>query len=291
MRYRTYEIAGSQRVAVYSDGAWWALDDSDLTGLIRSGTYAKPPDLSASAKVDVASSKLLPPIPRPGKIICVGLNYLDHAAERRYDDIPDYPSFFARFTTSLVAAENPIIRPRCSEQLDYEGELLAVIGSVARNVSEAEALNHVAGYSIFNDGSLRDYQYRSKQWTPGKNFDATGAFGPDFVTADELPDGAVGLELEVLLNGKTVQRANTSDMIFPVARIVAAASEFMTLEPGDIIATGTPAGVGAARTPPLFMKHGDVVEVRIEGIGALVNPVRDQPVARADDTAIEEDVA
>lgn len=291
MRYRTYEYAGSQHVAVQSDGAWWTLGDRNLTDLIRFGEQANAPDLSASVKVDVASAKLLPPIPRPGKIICVGLNYLDHAKERHYDDVPDYPSFFARFATSLVGANNSIIRPSCSKQLDYEGELLAVIGSAARNVSESEALNHVAGYSIFNDGSLRDYQYRSKQWTPGKNFDATGAFGPDFVTADELPDGAAGLDLEVLLNGTTVQSANTSDMIFPVARLVATASEFMTLEPGDIIATGTPAGVGAARTPPLFMKHGDVVEVRIEGIGALVNPVRDQPVARPDERTIKEDVA
>lgn len=291
MRYRTYDIAGSERVAVLSGGAWWAIGVPDLAGLIASGEVGMAPDLSGALRVDPATSRLMPPIPRPGKIVCVGLNYVDHAKERRFTDLPDYPCFFARFATSLTAAGAPIVRPRCSEQLDFEGELVAVIGKTARNVAEESALDHVAGYSVFNDCSVRDYQYRANQWTPGKNFDGTGAFGPDFVTADELPKGAQGLGIEVLLNGRIVQRASTSDMIFPVARLIAMASEFMTLEPGDVIVTGTPAGVGIARTPPLFMKHGDTVEVRIEKIGTLINPVRD---ARPGDLASadpERDVA
>jgi 2-keto-4-pentenoate hydratase/2-oxohepta-3-ene-1,7-dioic acid hydratase in catechol pathway len=154
-----------------------------------------------------------------------------------------------------------------------------VIGKGGRHISEANALDHVAGYSIFNDGSIRNYQFLAPQWTPGKNFDGTGAFGPEFVTADELPAGAKGLLLEVFLNGEKMQSASTDDMVFPVTTLIAKASEFATLEPGDVIVTGTPAGVGFARKPPVFMKDGDTVEVRIERIGALSNPVRNETAA------------
>jgi 2-keto-4-pentenoate hydratase/2-oxohepta-3-ene-1,7-dioic acid hydratase in catechol pathway len=218
----------------------------------------------------------LPPVTRPGKIICVGLNYVDHAAESPYKDVPKYPAFFARFATSLIADGAPIIRPDCSHQLDYEGEIAAIIGKTARHVTEERALDHVAGYAIFNDASIRDYQFLAPQWTPGKNFDDTGAFGPEFVTADELPPGADGLALEVFLNGERMQSANTKDMVFSVAALVAKASEFTTLEPGDVIVTGTPAGVGFARKPPVFMKDGDTIEVHVERLGRLSNPVRNQ---------------
>lgn len=165
------------------------------------------------------------------------------------------------------------MRPLCSDKLDYEAELAIVIGKPGRNVREADALSHVFGYACFNDGSVRDYQRKSTQWTMGKNFDGTGPFGPDIVTADELPAGAAGLRIASRLNGQTMQNGNTRDMIFPVARTIALISEVMTLEPGDLIITGTPAGVGYARKPPVFLRPGDICEVEIEGIGILRNPV------------------
>jgi 2-keto-4-pentenoate hydratase/2-oxohepta-3-ene-1,7-dioic acid hydratase in catechol pathway len=212
------------------------------------------------------------PVPDPDKIVCIGLNYVDHAKEGGHP-IPEYPAVFLRTKSSLVAHGQPLVRPKCSDKFDYEAELAIVIGKPAHNVTEADALSHVFGYSCFNDGSLRDYQRKSSQWTMGKNFDGTGPFGPDIVTADELPAGAVGLRIVSRLNGQTMQDHNTSDMIFSVARTVALISEVMTLEPGDVIITGTPAGVGYARKPPVFMRPGDVCEVEIEGIGILRNPV------------------
>ena len=212
------------------------------------------------------------PVPDPGKIICIGLNYVDHAKEGG-NPIPDYPAVFLRVNSSLVAHGQPMVRPHYSDKFDYEAELAIVIGKPARGISEADALSHVFGYSCFNDGSLRDYQRKSTQWTMGKNFDGTGPFGPDIVTADELPLGAVGLRVMCRLNGKTMQDGNTADMIFPVARTVALLSEVMTLEPGDVIITGTPAGVGYARKPPVFLRPGDICEIEVEGVGVLSNPV------------------
>jgi len=181
---------------------------------------------------------------------------------------------FARFASSLIGHGADMIVPRVSRDLDYEGELAAIIGVGGRDILEADALAHVAGYAIFNDGSIRDFQHKTPQWTVGKNFDGTGAFGPEFVTADELPPGAKGLMLQTRLNGKVVQRASTDEMIFSVANLVCILSEAMTLEPGDVIVTGTPAGIGAARKPPLYMRDGDVCEVEIEKLGILENPVR-----------------
>jgi 2-keto-4-pentenoate hydratase/2-oxohepta-3-ene-1,7-dioic acid hydratase in catechol pathway len=211
-------------------------------------------------------------MPEPDKIVCIGLNYVDHAKEGG-NPIPDYPAVFMRTKSSLVAHGQPLVRPTCSDKFDYEAELAIVIGKRARNVTEANALSHVFGYSCFNDGSIRDYQRKATQWTMGKNFDGTGPFGPDIVTADELPAGAAGLRVVSRLNGETMQNGNTSDMIFSVARTIALISEVMTLEPGDVIITGTPAGVGYARKPPVFMRPGDVCEIEVEGIGILRNPV------------------
>ncbi len=217
--------------------------------------------------------EFLPVIPRPGKIICLGLNYAEHAAEGGRDK-PDYPNFFMRCATSLLGHGQPILRPRVSEQLDFEAELAAVIGRrVPRHVAKKDALAYVAGYACFNDASVRDYQRRTPQWTIGKNFDATGPFGPAFVTADELPAGASGLKIESRLNGRVMQSANTRDMIFPVDETIALLSDCMTLEPGDVLVMGTPAGVGFARTPPLWMKAGDTIEIEIEGVGLLSNPI------------------
>ena len=217
----------------------------------------------------------LPTIMRPGKVICVGLNYADHIAESPYPR-PTYPTVFPRYASSLVGHRAPIIRPQCSRELDWEGELVAVVGRRGRHIPRDRALEWIAGYAAFNESSIRDYQFKTPQWAVGKNFDGTGAFGPELVTADELPLGASGLRIETRLNGTTMQCSNTGNLLFDVATILSTISECMTFEPGDLIATGTPEGVGLFRSPPLFMKHGDSVEVEIEGIGILQNPVRDE---------------
>lgn len=228
--------------------------------------------LLSGQPVDIASAELLQPLRSPGKVICVGLNYRDHASEAGFTP-PEFPTLFARFASSLIGPGDPIVRPIDSVQLDYEGELVAVIGKGGRRIDKATALDHVAGYSIFNDGSVRDFQRRTPQWTLGKNFDGTGAFGPMFVTADALPPGARGLKIETRLNGQVMQSASTDDLIFDVATLIADISAGITLEPGDLIVTGTPSGVGAARKPPVFMRAGDVCEVEIEKIGILRNPI------------------
>ncbi|AXL53661.1 hypothetical protein DSC91_007206 [Paraburkholderia caffeinilytica] len=255
--------------------------DAGYPGSLASLIEAGPESLAAAARTlrngaPIALDKvlLLPPVREPGKIICLGLNYADHAKEGGFD-IPAYPTIFARFASSLIGHGAPIVRPKVSTLLDYEAELVAIVGKGGRNIPKERALEHVAGYSIFNDASIRDYQLRTPQWTVGKNFDGTGAFGPCFVTADELPPGASGLKITARLNGEVVQRSSTDQLIFDVASIVALLSEAMTLESGDVIVTGTPSGVGHARSPALYMKAGDVCEVEIEQIGVLRNPVVD----------------
>lgn len=231
-------------------------------------------------KVDLSAVELLPPLPSPPKIVCIGLNYADHSAESGFK-VPDYPTVFGRFASSLIGHGAPIIRPRVSEQLDYEGEFVAIIGRGGRDISKTNALDHVAAYSLFNDASIRDYQFKAPQWTVGKNFDSTGAFGPYLVTADELPPGCKGLRLQTRLNSQVVQDASTDDLVFDVATLISVLSEAFTLEAGDVIVTGTPSGVGLARKPPLWMKPGDVCEVEMEGLGVLRNPVADQAPAQA----------
>ena len=248
-----------------------------LVGLDRPGREAAAAALTAGEAIDAGAVEWLPPLARPGKIVCVGLNYADHTAESGMKQ-PDYPTLFARFTTTLVGHGAPVVRPKVSEQFDYEGELVAVIGKGGRHIPRDSALDHVFGWSVFNDVSVRDYQFKSPQWTVGKNFDATGAFGPWLVTADEVPPGGRGLTLETRLNGTVVQHATTDDLIFDVATLIAIISEAITLEPGDLIVTGTPAGVGAARKPQLWMKPGDVCEVEIQGVGLLVNRVVDESI-------------
>jgi len=228
----------------------------------------------------VDAVEFLPPLATPGKIVCVGLNYADHAAESGLPSAA-HPVLFARFHTSLIGHGQALVRPRASTQLDYEGELVAIIGRRGRHIAESDALAHVIAYSIFNDASVRDYQLRTSQWTAGKNFDATGAFGPYLTLASALPAGARGLSLETRLNGELLQSASTSQMIFSVAKLISLLSEFMTLEPGDILVTGTPSGLGFVRKPPIFMQPGDVCEVSIEGIGTLRNPVRDEEPSTA----------
>lgn len=248
---------------------------TNLTDILAGNKLAGLADKVAGAGADAVVSgayTYLSPVERPPKIICVGLNYADHAKESPYDR-PDYPVLFLRVTTSLVPHGEPLIAPKCSVEFDYEGEMVAIIGKGGKHISRENALEHVAGYSVFNEGSVRNYQFKSPQWTSGKNFDGSGGFGPDFVTADELPPGGRGLMLRTRLNGQTVQEANTNDMLFSVEDIIAVSSECMTLEPGDVLVLGTPAGVGAFRQPPLWMKDGDVCEVEVDQICCLSNPV------------------
>ena len=251
---------------------------NDLWDVIRGGDKAlaaAKAELGGAERVQLASLQPALPFDPFAKIVCLGLNYVDHVKEGGYD-IPEYPALFLRVPSSMVAADEPIEKPRCSDRLDYEVELMVIIGKGGRHIDEDSALDHVFGYSLFNDGSVRDYQRKTHQWTPGKNFDRTGALGPIVVTPDELPPGADGLKIESRLNGKVMQSASTSDMMWPVAKTIATLSEVMTLEPGDLIAMGTPPGVGHAQKPPAFMFGGDVIEIEIESIGICRNPIADE---------------
>lgn len=283
MKFTTYLRDGATRLAVLDGTDLIDLNEAlpdvpaDLRDALRAGV-----DLAAAAKTALASKatrrplasvKLAPLVPQPGKIICLGLNYFDHAKEGGRDK-PDYPWFFYRGKSSLMGHGQPGVVPRVSSKFDYEAELAVVIGRrVPRHTRRADALPYVFGYACFNDMSVRDYQKRTGQWTIGKNFDATGGFGPVLVSADELPPGATGLRICTRLNGQVMQDANTSDMIFPVDETIELLAECMTLEPGDVIVMGTPAGVGQARTPPVWMKAGDTCEIEIERIGVLRNPI------------------
>jgi 2-keto-4-pentenoate hydratase/2-oxohepta-3-ene-1,7-dioic acid hydratase in catechol pathway len=230
-------------------------------------------DLQASANCKVGETTFLPVVPKPGKVVCMGLNYAAHAREGG-NPIPDYPAVFLRAASSQVGHGQALIKPRVSDSFDYEAELAVVIGRTARHLTSANALDCVAGYSAYNDGSIRDYQRKSAQWTIGKNFDGTGAFGPWLVTPDELPRGANGLSVRTVLNGSVMQDGNTSDFIWNVARTLEIISECMTLYPGDVVITGTPSGVGYARKPPVFLKQGDRCDIVIEGIGVLSNIIQ-----------------
>lgn len=283
MKFTTYLRQGAPRLAVVDGNELIDLHDaqpqvpSDLRAALKAGI-----DLQAAAgaalaghfkRQPFASVQLAPLVPEPGKTVCLGLNYFDHAKEGGREK-PDYPWFFFRGASSLIAHNDAGVVPTVSSKFDYEAELAVVIGrTVPRHTKEADALPYVFGYSCFNDMSVRDYQKRTPQWTIGKNFDGTGGFGPVLVTADELPPGATGLKIQGRLNGQVMQDANTSDMIFNVAETIALLAEVLTLEPGDVIVMGTPAGVGQARTPPVWMKAGDTYEVEIERIGTLVNPI------------------
>ncbi len=265
-------------------------------GLVQDGSYLQPPaeflarhpDLASvlraqaldalaqalqqgGVSIAAAQTRALPVIPAPGKLICVGLNYKTHVAETKRAD-SEYPSLFLRFNDSLAADGDEVLRPAFSERFDWEGELAFVIGKGGRHIAREDAFGHIAGYACFNDVSVRDWQRHTHQFTPGKNFPGTAPFGPWLVTRDEVPD--VGsLVLQTRLNGSVMQQARLSDLIFDIPTIVAYVSRFTPLSPGDVIATGTPGGVGDRREPPLYMKHGDVVEVEITGLGVLRNRI------------------
>ena len=289
MKLVAFEEAGAARLGVLRDNNSEIIDlalaapslPRELTGLIALGDAGFAAAREAAAKAPAGSVKPLKglkfalPVANPSKIICLGLNYADHAAEGG-NKVPEYPAFFLRGPSSLLAHNAPMIRPMVSTKLDFEAELVAVIGTRARHLTAENALSAVAGYSCFNDGSIRDYQRKSSQWTIGKNFDATGAFGPWFVTADSLPPGATGLSIQSRLNGQVMQSSNTRNMIVSTVYALQLLSEAMTLEPGDLVVMGTPAGVGYARTPPVWMAPGDTIEIDIEGIGVLSNPIADE---------------
>lgn len=275
MRYIQFDIDGQRHLGVIDGQQVVSLGNLTLEKLLADGVSLEIAPPLTGSRFALDAIRYLAPLSRPGKIVCAGLNYADHTSESPYDQ-PAHPTFFLRATTSLTAHQAPIVRPLSSDSLDYEGELAVIIKKRGRHIPLEQALDYVAGYSVFNDGSVREFQFHTPQWTIGKNFDDTGAFGPVFVTPDELPPGATGLLLQTRLNGEVVQSANTSDMIFGVASQIAILSQSMTLEPGDVIVAGTPAGVGWARQPRLIMRDGDRVEVSIERIGTLVNPVRDE---------------
>jgi acylpyruvate hydrolase len=281
MRIIHFETGGVLGIGADEGSGWHGLTQRDsgfpgtLPELIAKGAnlLLAGRDLGQSPAIDLNVVRLLPPVPTPPKILCVGLNYDDHLEESGLKK-PAYPEIFARFATSLISHGEPIQRPRESIALDYEAELAVVIGKPGRRISQEQALDHVAGYSLFNDATMRDFQLRTPQWTMGKNFDGTGAFGPWLVTPDDVPPGASGLRIQGRLNGRIMQDARTDQLIFSVPVLIAMISVGISLERGDVIITGTPGGVGAARKPPVYMQPGDVFEVEIEGLGILTNPVQ-----------------
>ena len=281
MKLASFRIAGSNS---------WGLVDGDAVADVGAVLRDRLPDLKAAiaagALDEVAAAAgqakrtplrdvtWLPVIPNPDKILCVGLNYEEHRKETGRGEV-GHPTIFARYANSQTAHLADIVRPRVSTDLDYEGELAVIIGRGGRHIAEGDALAHVAGYAPYNDGSVRDFQRHTHQFTPGKNFPETGAFGPWMVTPDEVAD--LGRRrLQTRVNGQVVQEATIDQMIFSIPRQIAYCSTFTRLEPGDVIVSGTPGGVGAKRTPPLWLKPGDVVEVEIDGVGLLRNGVADE---------------
>ena len=241
----------------------------DLKSALKDNTLGQ---LSEGKTYDLDEIRFLPLIPNPDKILCVGLNYKSHREETGLGKGSVYPVIFTRFSNTLVAHGEPIILPAASSKLDYEGELALVIGKAGRAISEEDAFDHIAGFSCFNDASVRDWQRHASQYTPGKNFPATGGFGPYLVTPDEIND-LQKQHVSTRLNNELLQDQPISDLIFPIPYLINYISTFTPLEPGDVIVTGTPGGVGAARTPPLWMKAGDTVEVNVGEIGTLINTI------------------
>ena len=270
IRLSSYSIHGRQTFGVVEGDQITDLASQDcpsLRAFLGGGGTAS----SSAPRHAIADIRFLPVIPNPDKILCVGLNFLEHIREVG-KKVEDYPLLFVRLTSSQVGHLQPIVRPQASEHLDFEGELAVVIGKAGRHIAKENASAHIAGYSIYNDASVRDWQRHTTQYTPGKNFPSTGASGPWMVTADEIPD-PTRLRLTTRLNGEVVQDSGLNDFRFSIAEILAYTSTFTELLPGDVIITGTPSGVGAARKPPLWLKPGNEITVEISSIGILKNPV------------------
>ena len=284
MRFATIQTSAGPRAAVFHENCYIDLAATDpalpanLRQLLEAGPEARQRAEQAvrkanAVKIDAAKVRLLPPIPDPHKIICLGLNYRDHAAETGAA-IPKDPVLFSKYATALIGPDDAIVLPPVSQEVDYEAELVVVVGQRGRPKNAEEARGYIAGYTIGHDVSARDWQLKKdqKQWMVGKTFDTFAPTGPHLVTADEVPDPHA-LAIRLRLNGQTMQDSNTKQMIFNVGTVLVYLAQVMTLEPGDLIFTGTPPGVGIARKPPVYLKPGDVVEVEIEGLGVLRNPV------------------
>lgn len=284
MRLLVGQVAGTQSIYLVRGDEAFNLTavlpevGSDLSALAADVSLQTRASGLTDLGAAVAVSDITPalPIQRPGTIICLGLNYIEHIKEGGYE-IPDYPALFMRGANSIMAAGAPLVRPTCSEKLDYEAELMIIIGKGGRHIAQADAHDHIFGYTVFNDGSVRDYQRKTHQWTPGKNFDNTGAIGPFVITPDELPEGAKGLKIESRVGDEILQSSNTANMIWSAAHAIAIISEYTTLEAGDHIALGTPPGVGHAKKPnPRWLIPGEVVDIEIEGIGICSSPIVDE---------------
>jgi len=280
MRLSTVKIAGRTTWGVVEGdtfrdaGAALAGRYADLKAAITANFAGVAEAAASAAATPISEVEWLPVVPNPDKILCVGLNYETHRKETGRSEVEN-PTIFARYANSQTGHLAPIIRPKVSTHLDFEGELAVIIGKPGRYISHDEAMSHVAGYACYNDGSVRDFQHHTHQFTPGKNFPDTGAFGPWMMTPDELGELAE-LKLTTRLNGQIVQEAQIKHMIFDIPRQIEYCSTFTRLEPGDVIVSGTPGGVGAKRTPPLWMKPGDLVEVEVEKLAILRNPVVDE---------------
>jgi 2-keto-4-pentenoate hydratase/2-oxohepta-3-ene-1,7-dioic acid hydratase in catechol pathway len=283
MRVVSFEAGGTSSFGLIVDGGvvdcGRRIGDHDLRSvLVKGGIDRLARHLAAPADHALDEIRFLPVVLNPAaKFLCIGINYRPHMLEMGREP-PTHPVVFTRFANSLVGHEQPLLKPDASEQLDFEGELAVIIGRNARHVRRGAALDYVAGYSCFNDGSVRDFQRHSGQFTPGKNFVASGAFGPWLVTRDEIPDPGA-LHLETRLNGEVMQSESTGELIFGVAELIEYISTWTELVPGDVIVTGTPGGVGAGRKPPLWMRPGDRVEVEITGLGCLANPIAAEDAA------------
>jgi 2-keto-4-pentenoate hydratase/2-oxohepta-3-ene-1,7-dioic acid hydratase in catechol pathway len=282
MKFLSFEMGGSASWGAVIEGGVVDLGKAmggkypTLRSAIEGNALAEAAKAADGADADATVDEItfLPVIPDPDKIVCIGLNYKSHIEETGRSD-SDYPTIFTRFANTQVGHGQPMIRPKDSDKYDYEGELAVIIGKGGRHISEADSLKHIAGYSCYNDGSIRDWQRHTSQFTPGKNFVGTGGFGPWMVTTDEIPDPA-SMHLITRLNGEVLQDATTDLLVFTVPVLINYISTFTELVPGDVIVTGTPGGVGFKRNPPVFMKPGDTCEIEIDKIGILSNPIADE---------------
>ncbi len=283
MSFVSFEIDGRASYGIWKDEQNWIQAPAafeaqypDLKSAIAAGQLQEL-DRAARASgrpVQAGQARLLPVIPNPGKILCVGLNYKSHVAETKRAD-SEHPAMFTRYADSLLAHGAPMPKPRHTQRFDFEAELAVIIGKGGRAIPQAQAFEHIAGYACFNDGTARDWQRHTHQWTPGKNFPATGPFGPYMATRQEIPD-VTQLTVQSRLNGQVMQQASVADLIFTLPVLIEYISGFTPLAPGDVIATGTPGGVGDRREPPVYMKAGDVIEIEITGLGVLRNVITDE---------------
>lgn len=277
MKLATVEVAGATHACRVEDDEVVLIEGCpDLGALLSDADWRHTASAASGHRLPTAEISYAPAIPAPNKIICLGLNYLSHITEMGRDR-PAYPTLFAKFSGALIGANDPIRLPRVSDQVDWEAELAVIMGRAGRSIDRADALDWVAGYTVANDITMRDWQHRTREFLSGKTFERSTPLGPSMVTADELPGGATGLEVRCEVDGVVVQEGTTADLCFDVAQIVSYVSEIITLLPGDVILTGTPGGVGAGRQPPVYLRPGQLVRTSIERIGVLENTCEGEP--------------